>query len=170
MPQKYGIFAGRSFPTTYLRNDEPIWGPLEALSTLVRQRRELPHFHPGEFMYMAGVGDARRRRIIHLYKHIDTRRYLNLDDGGHAYVYIDSPTADRRPSYSGHYRQLRTLHDALDRLDLHLFETRRLWRSFPPDQWPPASPVFGEAQDQAGPVASSNSWPRNHRGVPDARC
>ena len=78
------------------QGDEPVWGPLEALSTLVRQRRELPYFHPGEFMYMAGVGDARRRRIIHLYKHIDTRGSLNLDDGGHAYVYIDSPAADRR--------------------------------------------------------------------------
>lgn len=136
MPQRSGIFTGNSFPTTYVEVDEPQWGPLEALSALVRQRCDLRHFHPGEFMYMATVGVARRQLVIHLYKHIDTRRYLNLDDGMHAYVYIETPAEVQQANYSGRYRQLRSLPAALDRLDLHLFETARLWRSFPPERWP----------------------------------
>lgn len=139
MPQRSGIFSGNSFPTTYVRLNEPEWGPLEALSALVRQRCDLPHFHPGEFMYMAPVGVPRRQLVIHLYKHIDTRRYINLDDDLHAYAYIESPTQGQRANYSGHYRQLSSLPAAIDRLELHLFETARLFRSFPPEEWPSAS-------------------------------
>ena len=137
MPQRSGIFLGNSFPTSYVERYEPRWGPLEAFSLLVRQRCDLPHFHPGEFMWMATVGVARRRLLIHLYKHIDTRRYLNLDDAMHAYAYVDTPAEVQQANYSGRYRQLRSLTDALDRLELHLFETARLVRSFPPEQWPP---------------------------------
>lgn len=138
MAQRSDFFVGNSFPTTFLRGDEPEWAALETLSMLVRQRRELPHFHPGEFMYMAAVGDARRRRVIHLYKHIDTRRYLNLDGACHAYLHIESSIGQRPPDGSGRYRQLSNLRDAILRLELHLFETRNLFRSFPPERWPSA--------------------------------
>lgn len=138
MPNRSALFVGPSFTTTYRTVDVPDWRPIEVLSALVRQRDDLPHFHPGEFMYMAGVVSARRRLVIHLYKHVDTRRYLNVDDAGHAYVYIDEPRESPPPRYSGRYRQLRSLPIALDRLGLELFETERLFRSFPPDRWPPA--------------------------------
>jgi hypothetical protein len=38
-------------------------------------------------MYMAAVHGQRPRVVIHLYKHIDSCRYLNLDEEGHAYAY-----------------------------------------------------------------------------------
>jgi hypothetical protein len=138
MPQRSARFVGNSFPTTYVRVTDPDWRPLEAVSSLVRQRPDLPHFHPGEFMYMAAVRSTRPDLVIHLYKHVDTRRYLNLDDAGHAYAYIDSEGDRVCHGFSGRYRRHGNLVDALDRLELHLFETVRLWRSFPPEQWPPA--------------------------------
>jgi hypothetical protein len=51
--------------------EKPVWGPLEAT---VGSRC-------GEFMFMGRVG------TVFLYKHIWTRRYLNLDHGGQAYRY-----------------------------------------------------------------------------------
>ena len=137
MPQRSPIFVGPSFATTYHRLHEPDWRSIEALSSLVRQRPDLPHFHPGEFMWMSDVISARRQLVVHLYKHIDTRRYLNLDDFGHAYGYIDQPCATPSPTFSGRYRRLSSLPIALDRLGLHEFETSRLFRSFPPHEWPP---------------------------------
>jgi hypothetical protein len=41
--------------------------------------------------------------------------------------------------WRGRYRRLGNIVDALDRLELHLFETARLWRSFPPYGWPAVS-------------------------------
>ncbi len=138
MPQRSARFVGNSFPTTYVHVTGPDWRPLETLSCLVRQRPDLPHFHPGEFMYTAAVCSARRNLVIHLYKHVDTRRYLNLDDAGHAYAYVHSEVDPVPLDSSGRYRRHGNVVDALDRLELHLFETARLWRSFPPDKWPSA--------------------------------
>ena len=132
-------YVGNSFPTTFLQVSGPDWRPLEALSSLVRQRADLPHFHPGEFMYMAAVRGTDLDLVVHLYKHVDTRRYLNLDDVGHAYAYIHHEGDDVFGDSSGRYRRLGNIVDALDRLELHLFETARLWRSFPPHRWPAVS-------------------------------
>lgn len=52
--------------------DTPNWKPL-----LTR----LAPNHCGAFMYMGHVGP------VHLYKHIITRRYLNLDSAGSCYVW-----------------------------------------------------------------------------------
>jgi len=51
--------------------ERPVWGPLE---TTVGSRC-------GEFMFMGRVG------AVFLYKHIWTRRYINVDHGGQAYRY-----------------------------------------------------------------------------------
>lgn len=88
MPDPYRIFTGRSFSTTYDHTiREPVWEPLVSLSRLARERSELPHLHVDEFMYMACLRNRGKRIRIHLYKHIGTRRYINLDDAGHAYRY-----------------------------------------------------------------------------------
>jgi len=67
-------------------SDDAHWGPLEKLAEVVA-RTDWPELDPDDFMYMgrevSDVGDP----TIHLYKAIDTRRYLNLDDQGHAYTY-----------------------------------------------------------------------------------
>jgi hypothetical protein len=48
------------------------WQPLERILRAVEC---------GEFMYMGNVG------AIHRYKHIETRRYLNLDSEGRCYAW-----------------------------------------------------------------------------------
>jgi hypothetical protein len=50
----------------------PNWKPLEKL---------LPQTECANFMFMGDVAG------IHLYKHIETRRYLNIDEAGATYVF-----------------------------------------------------------------------------------
>ena len=127
--------------TRYDHRGEPDWAPLEKVARVARRSRELPPFHEGEFMYMACVRNTRQRVAIHLYKHYDTRRYLNLDEAGHAYAYRGSTGDESDLGSSGRYQRYQTLVDAVDRLDLWLFEAYPpLFRSLPPDRWPPDVP------------------------------
>ena len=59
------------------RNHKPDWGPLGRLA---------PE-HLGDFMWMFEA-ELENGVELHAYKHWDTRRYLHLDQGGRAYVYI----------------------------------------------------------------------------------
>ena len=43
----------------------------------------------GDFMWMHEV-KLTDGRAVHAYKHIDTRRYIHLDEEGNAFVYTDS--------------------------------------------------------------------------------
>ena len=83
---KRGTLVGHPITTVFTEHASPVWGPLEAVARVARSRAELPAFHECEFMYMATVC-ARKHLCIHLYKHIDTRCYLNLDNDGRAYAY-----------------------------------------------------------------------------------
>lgn len=47
------------------------------------QQRELA----GKFMAMGQSHDPERRRLLWAYKHVETRRYLFLDEAGGAYTY-----------------------------------------------------------------------------------
>ena len=126
------------FKTTFDWQSPPEWAPLEAVSVIARRSPELPSFHPSEFMYM-GVVRRRDGLQVHLYKHVDTRRYLNLDADGHAYEYRGSSgelLAD--PTSGGWYRPHRSLDDALLDADLWIFdEEPAFFRSRPPTSWPP---------------------------------
>jgi hypothetical protein len=70
-------------------DDVAEWRPLEQICALTAKRARLPTLDADHFMYMmrlqtdAGV-------VVHAYKHIFTRCYLHLDDGGHAYWYVCS--------------------------------------------------------------------------------
>jgi hypothetical protein len=124
--------------------DEPEWAPLEAVALVSRLTSDLPSFHPGEFMYMYMVRNPAKRLRIHLYKHIDTRRYLNLDDGGRAYEYVDAATDDELDDndFGGYYRPHRDLAEAVMGLGLRQFDSARpLYRSFPPEDWPSDEPI-----------------------------
>src|SRR5690606_31736762 len=110
----------RPFATTIDCFDDPNWEPLERVSLLARQSPDLPSFHPGEFMYMCRLAAPRQVRI-HLYKHYDLRRYINLDDDGHAYQFLGS-VPDCPDDSGGLYRRHRSLVDAIDDLELELFE------------------------------------------------
>ncbi len=89
------------------------------LRIVARQLRSSPvpadaFFDPDDFMLMDWCR-ADRPGSISLFKHIDTRRYLNLDASGTAYRYV--PPADAR-SGTGAYVRHPDLRDALHQLGL----------------------------------------------------
>jgi hypothetical protein len=72
----------------FLQCRVPVWGPLF----------ELAPAHVGEFMWMYEIeleGGCR----LHAYKHHRTRRYLHLDHGGRAFVFVwKESQAEEEPS------------------------------------------------------------------------
>ncbi|MGV1046910.1 MAG: hypothetical protein ACOYD4_00085 [Solirubrobacterales bacterium] len=73
--------------------ERPEWGPLI----------ELAPDHVGDFMWMFEV-ELENGVALHAYKHWETRRYLHLDHGGRAFVYLwnEDLTADD----DGRYEQV----------------------------------------------------------------
>jgi hypothetical protein len=73
--------------------EHPEWGPLA----------ELAPEHVENFMWMFEI-ELENGVALHAYKHWETRRYLHLDHGGRAYVYLwnDDLAADD----DGEYRQV----------------------------------------------------------------
>lgn len=71
-------------------------------------------FDPDDFMIM-GWYRRRGKSTIMLYKHRDTRRYLNVDSEGTTYWYVAAPLHSRS---EGSYRHYATLRLAVDRLGL----------------------------------------------------
>lgn len=94
--------------------DPEWWAPLEGVARVAVTDARYRFFDLGDFMLMARLDRRPRPRLV-LYKHLHTRRYLNLDDGGHAYRYV-AP----RPGAVGNGRYLRhrDLTAALDHLGL----------------------------------------------------
>jgi hypothetical protein len=60
------------------------WAPLEQLARLCSERPDLPELDPDQFMCM-GRAVSRGLPPVLLYKHVCTRRYLNLDHLVHAF-------------------------------------------------------------------------------------
>jgi hypothetical protein len=135
MAERRQLFTGRTFLTTIDHPPGPDWEPLEGFARLVWQRPELPQFHPVEFMHMTNLRRGRTGPSIRLYKHTDTRRYLNLDDGGHAYAYVFREEDDHVDHSGGRYRRYTNPIDAIGALGLWKFDSERLFRSYPTDVW-----------------------------------
>jgi hypothetical protein len=72
----------------------PTWAPLERLATLIGGRPGVPPPEVESYMYMGVVTDDLGSVTVHLYKHVLTRHYLNIDDAGHAYRYAGSASED----------------------------------------------------------------------------
>lgn len=72
-------------------------------------------FDPHDFMIMCRMLRQGRPDLT-LYKHSDTRRYLNLDDDGHAYRYY--PPRIDKAGHDGQYRRHRDLRAAITGLRL----------------------------------------------------
>lgn len=100
---------------------QPDWRPLERFLRAATRPGSSFGLDPSEFMYMVRVV-APGRPDVHLYKHIDTRRYLNLDDAGHAYAFVGSASDTGAAELAGHYRPLRDIRAAVDRLGLDTIE------------------------------------------------
>jgi hypothetical protein len=72
-------------------------------------------FDPDDFMLMSWCHDDCPTHLL-LFKHVDTRRYLNLDVHGAPYRYV--PPRDDDPDGDGRYEPHATLRDAVDHLEL----------------------------------------------------
>ena len=104
----------RPFATLLEVPEEPDWRPLVAIARLARASEALPSIDEQDFMYMAAVVRPNYPLRIHLYKHRETRHYLNLDDGGHAYQYCGPVAGKDDDDHSGgRYRLHRSLGAAL---------------------------------------------------------
>ncbi len=91
----------------------PEWfAPLEQLSLLVATDVGLPQINPDHFLYTARI-QRNGRPDIHVYRHVGTRRFLNVDDAGDVWRYTgrDNVGYDR-------YAQYVTIEEALDGADL----------------------------------------------------
>jgi hypothetical protein len=94
--------------------DPAWWAPLERVARLVVGVPAYQFFDLDDFMLMVRLVRPPRPAIT-LYKHRHTRRYLNLDDAGHAYRFI--PPRDE-PKSNGRYVAHGDLQEALDHLRL----------------------------------------------------
>lgn len=100
-------------PCIHIDNEVVDWRSLEQVCALSVSNARLPTLDAYDFMYMMRVrSDA--GVDIHLYKHIMTRRYLNLDDQGHAYRYV-GPRGDG-PDWPCWYESVPSLAAAVRRV------------------------------------------------------
>jgi hypothetical protein len=137
------VLSGRSFATRLDVPVEAVWQPLEAIARVARSSAQLPPFHEGEFMFMGTVSNACKRLDVYLYKHRDTRRYLNLDVAAHAYAYLGPVSLAVDTTTGGRYRRFRSLRDAVNHVGFWDFAGEPcLYRSFPPEAWPPVAPLM----------------------------
>ncbi len=112
-----GRFPRMSFPT----DDEDFsrctrWcAPLHMVEVAISGQSFAKYFDVDHFMIMGRLHRSSRPDLV-LYKNGHTRRYLNLDDHGHAYRYLP-PRSES--TGNGQYRPYRDLESAIDHLRLH---------------------------------------------------
>jgi hypothetical protein len=87
------------YPDDDIPSDMGWWTPLLRFG-LAMARAGLPAINPNDYMLMGRI-DRKGRPRIWLYKHIDTRRYVNVADDGTPYRYI--PPKDWNSRYEGRY-------------------------------------------------------------------
>ena len=70
------------------------WGPLEGFS------RKYPNeINCEDYMYMGSVNSGISENLINLYKHINTRKYINICNNGGLWMYFEGryiPTGNVR--------------------------------------------------------------------------
>ncbi|MCB1001713.1 MAG: hypothetical protein KDB40_20650 [Acidimicrobiales bacterium] len=76
----------------YEHDRERDWLPLERFAEL--SSHSTAELDADDFMWM-GAAEFADGRVVHSYKHIDTRRYLHLDAGGHSYRYMPAAEGGR---------------------------------------------------------------------------
>src|SRR4051812_42018484 len=91
------------------------WAPLLAVEARMQESPRLLDrcLRVGDFMLM-GRERRRGRPLVYLYKHKDTRRYLNVDAQLHAYQFV----MPRSSSSDGTYRRLDSLQEGIDAVGL----------------------------------------------------
>jgi hypothetical protein len=98
----------------------PDWDPLQRAALRTLDRFDVPSISAGEFMWMGRLNPVAGGAPLHLYKHIHTRRYLNIDTDLRYYAYIDDRHEIDQPLLErvAHYRRLRGIASAIGRLRL----------------------------------------------------
>lgn len=104
MSDERAVPAAHPIAHRYEHDREHDWKALERFADLAT--RSGLAVSADEFMWM-GAAEFNDGRTVHSYKHIDTRRYLHLDEAGHAYRFL--ARAD-----GGQYRPLADPLEALD--------------------------------------------------------
>jgi len=85
MSDERAVAATLPIAHRYEHDREHDWAALERFADLAT--RSGLTVSADEFMWM-GAAEFSDGRIVHSYKHVDTRRYLHLDNSGHAYRYL----------------------------------------------------------------------------------
>lgn len=130
------------------KRNRPDWTPLTAIAKRSAARADVPTIAADDFMWMCEMESVDAGAPLHSYKHIDTRRYLNVDADLRLFAYVDDLDDEAfsvpLSELVVHYRRLGGLAWAIERLDLG-------WRRFHDD-------VIGVLDDATG---DSRSWPAN---------
>lgn len=92
---------------------EPRWEPLEQLARICQAHPLLPDLDADHFMYMGRLVGRGRPPILQ-YKHIFTRRYLNLDHAGHIWTVAITDADLSSNSFIAQCRPVRDLEHALE--------------------------------------------------------
>jgi hypothetical protein len=108
--------------------ERPEWAPLLAITQRTADRADVPTIAVDDFMWMCEMASLDGGAPLHLYKRIDTRRYLNIDSDLRMYAYVPDLDDDDTPMSElvVHYRRLGGLAWAIERLGLG-------WRRFHDD-------------------------------------
>jgi hypothetical protein len=108
----------------YLDVGRAVWTPLQHVATKTAKRRDLPTIDPAEFMYMGHLRSRDGEPDLHLYKHYNRRRYLNIDDQLRFFAFVVG--VDHKPFFETdvYYRRLRSMREAIERLDLDVRSPR----------------------------------------------
>jgi hypothetical protein len=91
--------------------------PLHLVDRLITGRSFACYFNVDDFMLMS-IERRAKRPAIYLFKHRDTRHYLNIDENGDAYGYLPPRNPDSLAR--GRYNPHANLVAAID--GLHLYE------------------------------------------------
>lgn len=108
----------RRFPPKGGPLDDSWFAPLLKVQRALDTPNRLPSdrfFDPHDFMVMERLVRSGRPDLW-LYKHVHTRRYINLDADGHSYRYYPPRSPDS--TREGQYRRHRDLRAAVRALDL----------------------------------------------------
>jgi hypothetical protein len=109
MSDERGVAATLPIAHRYEHDREHDWAALERFADLAT--RSGLTVSADDFMWM-GAAEFPDGRVVHSYKHVDTRRCLHLDECGHAYRF--SPRAECG-WYSPYGDPRDAIHHAVDR-------------------------------------------------------
>lgn len=103
-------------PAFWLKPEDRVlthwFGPLEELAAVAAADPTLPTVDPDHFFYAARI-ERLGFPVLHAYRHIGSRKFLNVDERGELWRYTGSDKVG-----SGRYAPFDTVADALESVEL----------------------------------------------------